>query len=175
MKNVGGMRAYKVKWKCPISWLYPAELSYICLPLPSTRKYSIQIYDHYQLSSESAPSPTSETMASSPEVPSHWSQQPATQSVHLVRLQPSSDEFQKGLKHFSARGGKSTNIAKIERIQNPALYRAYIVKKDSMKGAENERQLFHGTREASTVPINTNNFNRSFSGIHGEIAKLWNI
>ena len=87
MKNVGGMRAYKVKWKCPISWLYPAELSYICLPLPSTRKYSIQIYDHYQLSSESAPSPTSETMASSPEVPSHWSQQTATQSVHLVRLQ----------------------------------------------------------------------------------------
>ena len=108
-------------------------------------------------------------------VPSHWSQQPATQVVHMVPLQSSSQEYQQVTQHFTSRGGVVNQIIKIERVQNPALYKAYLVKKQSMNGQENEQQLFHGTTDVNIVPINANNFDRSFAGANGEIAKLWNI
>ena len=60
-------------------------------------------------------------------------------------------------------------IIKIERVQNPRLYKAFLVKKQSMDGGENEKQLFHGTKSDSIVSINTNNFSRSFAGTNGKI------
>lgn len=61
-------------------------------------------------------------------------------------------------------------ITKIQRIQNPALYRVYMVKKDQMeqKKGSNERTLFHGTAEGSCASINKTGFNRSYCGKNGK-------
>ena len=63
-------------------------------------------------------------------------------------------------------------IVKIERIQNPAFYGQYAAKKKQLdtynpKGVQNERWLFHGTKESSISKINKTNFNRSFRGQNG--------
>ena len=66
---------------------------------------------------------------------------------------------------------RKVNIQKIERIQNPYLYRQYVVQKQKMdkdnKG-KNERQLFHGTDAENIPAINTQGFNRSLCGVHGK-------
>ncbi|XP_006822617.2 protein mono-ADP-ribosyltransferase PARP14-like [Saccoglossus kowalevskii] len=59
--------------------------------------------------------------------------------------------------------------SKIERIQNPRLYRQYVILKQTMdaknkQGTNNERVLYHGTSSASVGKINTGGFNRSFAG-----------
>ena len=62
-------------------------------------------------------------------------------------------------------------ITKIDRVQNPFRYRSYMLRKQKMdkdNGGTNERQLFHGTSDESTKAINTQGFNRSFCGKHGE-------
>ena len=61
-------------------------------------------------------------------------------------------------------------ISKIQRVQNPCLYRAYMVKKDQMeqKKGSNERILFHGTAEGSCASINKYGFNRSYCGKNGK-------
>ena len=97
-----------------------------------------------------------------------WDPQPTGKKVQLIRLHESSSEYKEVLKHFNEKGGKNLKVKKIERIQNPALYEAYIVKKNSMKGEENEKRLFHGTNVSNMDFINTNNFNRSFAGAHGK-------
>ena len=62
----------------------------------------------------------------------------------------------------------NVTIVSIERIQNPQLYQAYQLRKEKMDrdngGSANERQLFHGTSPESVTKINTQGFNRSFSG-----------
>ena len=63
-------------------------------------------------------------------------------------------------------------IVKIERIQNPALYGQYAAKKAQLDAhnpqtVQNERWLFHGTKESSVAKINKTNFNRSFRGQNG--------
>ena len=105
--------------------------------------------------------------------PAHWAPQQSSQVVQLVQLSAQSQEYTKVLSHFQTRGGSGHRIVKIERVQNPTLYKAYLVKKQSMHGAENEMQLFHGTTEASITSINANNFNRSFAGINGKLYRIW--
>ena len=67
---------------------------------------------------------------------------------------------------------KTVNITiiKIERVQNPALYRVYMVRKEQMeqKKGSNEKILFHGTAEYSCKSINKFGFNRSYCGKNGK-------
>ena len=60
-------------------------------------------------------------------------------------------------------------ITKIQRVQNPTLYRVYMVRKDQMeqKKGSNEKTLFHGTAESSCASINKTGFNRSYCGKNG--------
>lgn len=61
-------------------------------------------------------------------------------------------------------------IQKIERIQNPHLYKQYMLRKQKMdedNGGNSERQLFHGTDAKNIRAINAQGFNRSFCGAHG--------
>ena len=105
---------------------------------------------------------------------------PATnneQQVHLVDLQTGSAEYNNVLKEFQktmVQGKSYNNIVKIQRVQNPALYAQYIVKKAVMDkhihGHQNERRLFHGTEMSSCPKINTTNINRSFAGQNGKSA-----
>ena len=69
-------------------------------------------------------------------------------------------------------GSTYTTIIKIQRVQNPALYGQYAAKKKHLDahnpgGTQNERWLFHGTKESSISQINQTNFNRSFRGQNG--------
>ena len=100
--------------------------------------------------------------------------------VHCVKLQPNSQEFMNvSAKFTSTSGGQihSGNIVKIERIQNPHLYKQYMAKKESMErsagqASVNELELFHGTNSNSVVDINEGGFNRSFAGVNGKFVVL---
>ena len=95
-------------------------------------------------------------------------------TVHTVQLSPASREYQDVTLKIH-QNGWSTTIASIERIQNPHLYQAYQIRKAKMdkdNGGNNERQLFHGTNPESVTNINTQGFNRSFSGLNGKYAIL---
>ena len=66
---------------------------------------------------------------------------------------------------------ESGEIIDIQRIQNPALYLQYAVKKHIMETYSNcdcEQLLFHGTKKESIDKINAQGFNRAFAGQNGE-------
>ena len=91
-------------------------------------------------------------------------------TVHTVPLSQDSSEYQDVVRKFQATAC-GTNIVKIERIQNPHLYKSYMVRKQKMdkdSGGNSELQLFHGTDGKNISHINTQGFNRSFCGAHGE-------
>ena len=104
-------------------------------------------------------------------LPSSWAPMPRPDmEVYTVTLAPSSSEYQIVWNKFQATAG-GIHIQKIERIQNPHLYKQYMVRKQKMdkdNGGNNERLLFHGTDAKNIRVINTQGFNRSFCGAHGE-------
>ena len=61
-------------------------------------------------------------------------------------------------------------ILKIERIQNPSLFKQYTMKKQSMdeQNGSNEILLYHGTAANNVPDINQNGLNRSYNGTHGK-------
>lgn len=111
-------------------------------------------------------------------LPEHWDPQPIASSgkesiVHLVPLNQNTKEYEDVKKAIEKTS--PINIVKIERVQNPCRYRAYVVKKhemDNYKNGSNEKKLFHGTAAATCPLINYNGFNRSFSGKNGESSRL---
>ena len=94
---------------------------------------------------------------------------PPNEKVCRVQLHPTSHEYQDVLGKFRATAG-GINVLKIERVQNPLLYRSYMVQKQEMDKhcSNSERQLFHGTDGNNINAINTQGLNRSLSGTHGE-------
>ncbi|KAM8770636.1 protein mono-ADP-ribosyltransferase PARP14 [Rhynchonycteris naso] len=100
------------------------------------------------------------------EIPGHWSDM-KQQNVCLVELQPGhaeynnvADKFNQTCAHFK--------IEKIQRIQNPGLWKSYQTKKRNMDDknvqVNNERLLFHGTDVDSLPHVNLKGFNRSYAG-----------
>ena len=104
--------------------------------------------------------------------PDHWTPMPSHQTVHTVLLNPASTEYKDVMRKIQATaGGVIMNVQKIERVQNPHLYRLYMegkLKMDKDNEGNSERQLFHGTEGRNINAINTHGFNRSFGGVHGE-------
>ena len=91
-------------------------------------------------------------------------------TVHTVTLDPGSSEYQNIMSKFQATGG-GVQIQKIERVQNPHLYKQYMVQKQKMdkdNGENNELQLFHGTEAKNICAINTQGFNKNFCGVNGK-------
>jgi len=93
-------------------------------------------------------------------------------TVHLVKLSSSSPEYRDVEKKFNETV-YIEKIKSIERIQNPYLYQAYQLRKIKMDRENpqenNEKGLFHGTNSANITKINTQGFDRSFTGsAHGE-------
>ncbi|XP_066276881.1 protein mono-ADP-ribosyltransferase PARP14-like isoform X2 [Branchiostoma lanceolatum] len=102
------------------------------------------------------------------DLPEFWDPQ-GDDEVKVVELSEGSLEFQETYMYFAKTiGDTPSKVVKIERIQNPALWRQYQVKKEKMdrtnKAANNERRLFHGTSTGSCSHINAHGFNRSFCG-----------
>ena len=90
-------------------------------------------------------------------------------TVHTVTLDPGSPEYQNVLSRFQATA-RGMYTQKIERIQNPHLYKQYMVRKQKMdkdNGGNNERQLFHGTKAKNIRAINAQGFNKNFCGLNG--------
>ena len=115
-------------------------------------------------------------------LPDGWSIQPKDSSgkekdVHLVQICPSKNAAEFNRVADEVKKTASITISKIERVQNPGLYRSYVVKKDQMdkKNGSNEKFLFHGTGKSSCSTINSYGFNRSYSGKNGELLKLESV
>ena len=95
--------------------------------------------------------------------------------LRVIDLATSSRGYQFVLKEFNktmTQGLNYTAIVKIQRIQNPALYGQYASKKKNLdlhnlSSVQNERWLFHGTKQSVISHINQTNFNRSLSGQNG--------
>ena len=108
-------------------------------------------------------------------LPISWAPMPSPDmTVHTVTLVPGSSEYQNVVSKFQASTG-GMHFPKIERVQNPHLYKQYMIRKQKMdkdNGGNNERQLFHGTYAENIRAINTQGFNRSFCGAHGKLQLL---
>ena len=107
-------------------------------------------------------------------LPKFWEPQGKEEKVQLVTLLSSSREYQQVIDLFG-NANKFLRIEKVQRIQNPRLYKLYLSKKESMGMEANEKQLFHGTKSENVSSINTNNFNRRFSGINGKEFSCLNL
>jgi poly [ADP-ribose] polymerase 10/14/15 len=105
-------------------------------------------------------------------LPNDWANMTPGQTHLLVNLPATSPEYTTVKNSLYATANNMIqNVIKIERIQNPFLYRQYMAKKGEMDqtypGTPYEMRLWHGT-DGPTVPnINKNNFNRSYGGKHG--------
>ena len=88
----------------------------------------------------------------------------------MVKLDPTSNPTEYNRVADEIRKTASITITKIERVQNPGLYRAYMVKKDQMeqKNGANEKFLFHGTAQGSCSLLNKFGFNRSYCRKNGK-------
>ena len=77
---------------------------------------------------------------------------------------------------FQANNFLHVSLSKIERVQNPHLYRAYMLRKEKMDAdngsTENELRLFHGTHPKNVKAISTLGFNRSYCGVNGKFYEL---
>ncbi|KTG46693.1 hypothetical protein cypCar_00039653 [Cyprinus carpio] len=102
-------------------------------------------------------------------LPSHWDDMKG-HAVVLVKLKEDSKEYAEVEKEFR-RTNLNSKIIEIERVQNNALWKNYMIKKEELedknKHKNNEKRLFHGTGPDKTDQINNNGFNRSFAGMHG--------
>ncbi|KAK7828036.1 hypothetical protein U0070_013662 [Myodes glareolus] len=100
------------------------------------------------------------------EIPSNWSDM-RQKTLLVVSLQTSDPEYIMVANKVHQTCQKFV-IEKIERIQNPALWKKYQANKkimDEKNGHErNEKQLFHGTEASSILQLNSHGFNRSYAG-----------
>ncbi|XP_038138809.1 protein mono-ADP-ribosyltransferase PARP14-like [Cyprinodon tularosa] len=100
------------------------------------------------------------------DVPEFWEPMPAGQTCHSVPIQATSPEYAEVLNLFQATCKRA--VTKIERIQNPAMWKSLQIRKHDMEvrnnHQNNEKRLFHGTCETTVPIINAQGFNRSYAG-----------
>ena len=115
-------------------------------------------------------------------LPLNWYVQPKNSSgtekdVYLVELDPTNNPIEYNKIAEGIRKTASITITKIERVQNPGLYKAYVVKKEQMeqKNGANEKLLFHGTAQESCSSISTFGFNRSYCWKNGKSSINQNL
>ncbi|XP_019646198.1 PREDICTED: poly [ADP-ribose] polymerase 15-like [Branchiostoma belcheri] len=109
-------------------------------------------------------------------VPETWDPQPHDRNTnrpkvcHMVKLNPGSPEYSQVRSKFRSSCG-SVRILSIERVQAPALWEQFSVKKRNMLSRNSttpiEKELWHGTNAEACREINLNGFNRRYSGQHG--------
>lgn len=116
-------------------------------------------------------------------MPRTWDRMPVDtktgeeERVHLVELTPGTREYNNVKDSFLKSITGHIHIVKIERVQNPGLYRVYAARKKTVKkqnppGHPIERLLFHGTDAETCKKINDQGFNISFAGKNGKFIYL---
>ncbi|XP_061579914.1 poly(ADP-ribose) polymerase family member 14-related sequence 1 isoform X2 [Cololabis saira] len=102
------------------------------------------------------------------EVPVSWDPMPTGTTCLPFLIQPGTPEHTDVLNLFQVSCKRP--ITKIERIQNPTLWKAYQAKKQDLelrnKHQNNEKRLFHGTCESTASKVNELGFNRSYAGMN---------
>ncbi|XP_073711243.1 poly(ADP-ribose) polymerase family member 14-related sequence 1 isoform X2 [Misgurnus anguillicaudatus] len=100
-------------------------------------------------------------------IPQHWSPMNNTDLFKRFILQTTDPEYNDVLTRFRATC-PNNNVLKIERIQNPGMWKNYQNNKSVMEvkngHQNNEKRLFHGTSEQTINHINKSGFNRSYAG-----------
>ncbi|XP_061595022.1 protein mono-ADP-ribosyltransferase PARP14-like [Cololabis saira] len=101
-------------------------------------------------------------------VPVSWDSMPTDATCLPFLIQPGTTEHTDVLNLFQASCKRP--VTKIQRIQNPTLWKAYQAKKQDLelrnKHQNNEKRLFHGTCENTAIKINECGFNRSYVGMN---------
>uniref|UniRef100_A0A3P9IKF6 Poly [ADP-ribose] polymerase n=1 Tax=Oryzias latipes TaxID=8090 RepID=A0A3P9IKF6_ORYLA len=99
-------------------------------------------------------------------IPEHWQQMPPKTTCLVANVQAGTPEYNEVLQLFQA--SCKRNVIKIDRIQNPALWRSLQIKKSELEvrngHQNNEKRLFHGTSEDTVKIINERGFNRVYAG-----------
>ncbi|XP_032368806.1 poly(ADP-ribose) polymerase family member 14-related sequence 1 isoform X2 [Etheostoma spectabile] len=100
------------------------------------------------------------------DMPEYWDVMPANVSCHVVPIAAGTTEHNEVLNLFQATCKQA--VIKIERIQNPVLWKSLQIKKRDMdrrnNHQNNEKRLFHGTCHSTVDYINEHGFNRSYAG-----------
>ncbi|NWW79438.1 PAR14 polymerase, partial [Climacteris rufus] len=101
-------------------------------------------------------------------LPATWDDM-ENEQLKIVELRPETKEY-KDVQEMFLKTCQSFKIEKIERVQNPYVWKTYQIKKCAMDkkngNTNNERPLFHGTNKESLDLINSRGFNRSYAGMH---------
>ncbi|XP_011487521.1 poly [ADP-ribose] polymerase 14 isoform X2 [Oryzias latipes] len=99
-------------------------------------------------------------------IPEHWQQMPPKTTCLVANVQAGTPEYNEVLQLFQA--SCKRNVIKIDRIQNPALWRSLQIKRSELEvrngHQNNEKRLFHGTSEDTVKIINERGFNRVYAG-----------
>lgn len=103
-------------------------------------------------------------------LPEKWDDM-QNQQLKIVELKPDTKDYRQVKERFlNTSPSLNLKIEKIERVQNPSLWKAYQIKKcqmdDKNGNNSNEKFLFHGTSAESLTFINNHGFNRSYAGMH---------
>uniref|UniRef100_A0A8C3BMW4 Uncharacterized protein n=1 Tax=Cairina moschata TaxID=8855 RepID=A0A8C3BMW4_CAIMO len=104
--------------------------------------------------------------------PPHWDPfDLADLKYKAVEISNTSSEYKEIKKQFE-QTMKTYNIVRVQRIQNPSLWKVFQWKKEKMKKEAgkkevNERLLFHGTKDARLEDICINNFDWRTCGSNG--------
>ncbi|XP_041806597.1 poly(ADP-ribose) polymerase family member 14-related sequence 1 isoform X2 [Chelmon rostratus] len=100
------------------------------------------------------------------DMPEFWDTMPANTSSQGVTIKAGTAEHTEVQNLF--RATCTQTIIKIERIQNPVLWKSLQIKKRDMEQRNghqnNEKRLFHGTSHDTVAYINEHGFNRSYAG-----------
>ncbi|TNN79433.1 Poly [ADP-ribose] polymerase 14 [Liparis tanakae] len=100
------------------------------------------------------------------DTPEHWDSMPANTTCQVVLVNAGTAEHTEVLTLFQATCKQP--VTKIERIQNPVLWKSLQIKKCDMEQrnnhGNNEKRLFHGTCPDTVAHINEHGFNRSYAG-----------
>ncbi|XP_026232456.1 poly(ADP-ribose) polymerase family member 14-related sequence 1 isoform X2 [Anabas testudineus] len=100
------------------------------------------------------------------DIPEHWDAMPANTTCQAITIKAGTGEYDEVQNLFKASCNRT--ITKIERIQNPGLWKSLQVKRRDMEQrnghGNNVRRLFHGTCHTTVDWINEHGFNRSYAG-----------
>ncbi|XP_067299868.1 poly(ADP-ribose) polymerase family member 14-related sequence 1 isoform X2 [Pseudorasbora parva] len=100
-------------------------------------------------------------------IPQHWDAMAPNMLYQTFNLPPTNTEYKDVQVRFQATC-PSNKVLKIERIQNPGMWKNYQNNKSVMETKNghqnNEKRLFHGTSEQTISHINRSGFNRSYAG-----------
>ncbi|NXU56616.1 PAR14 polymerase, partial [Turnix velox] len=151
------------------------EKQKILLVVINDKKYRVNIQDRYAVDDQGIRVPVTRVDKSEDQestvLPAMWEDM-QNQHLKIVELKPETREYGKVQKSF-LKTCPSFKIEKIERIQNPYLWKTYQIKKREMDNkngnTNNERLLFHGTSKESLTFINNRGFDRSHAGLHAAV------